>query len=229
MIKEESLEMEKVKVMEDVLGKNNIMAEELRKIYRNNGLQVLNLIGSPGEGKTTLLETTLRHLSGRILPGVIEGDILTGRDAARIKKLGRPVVQIETRGACHLDAKMIAKVLKDFDLQKLNLLLIENVGNLVCPASFDLGEDFKVVVISAVEGSDKPGKYPEIFNRAGVCVLNKVDLIGYTNFSREEFYEDIEHVNPQLKVFELSATNGTGVEKWVDWLEGLILNGSKKD
>ena len=161
--------------------------------------------------------------------GVIEGDILTTRDADRIAKLNVPVVQIETKGACHLDANMIMKAIKQLDLDNLDLIIIENVGNLVCPATFELAEDAKVVVLSIAEGSDKPAKYPTIFTRAKACILNKMDLLPYSNFSLEDFYQDINRINPKMKVFEVSALKDTGLESWLQWLEGLMINGGQKN
>ncbi|SMB92693.1 hydrogenase nickel incorporation protein HypB [Desulfonispora thiosulfatigenes DSM 11270] len=217
--------MSQIKVEQNLLKANDDIAQELRKKYQENGVKVINMISSPGAGKTTLLEHSLEKIASKYKVGVIEGDILTSRDAERIEKLNVPVVQIETKGACHLDARMINKALEQLKLEELDLIIIENVGNLVCPASFDLGEDAKVVVLSIAEGADKPAKYPSIFTKAKVCVLNKIDLLPYSNFSIDDFYADVKKVNPKIESFEIAATKDIGIDKWVDWLEGLIIDG----
>lgn len=219
--------MSKVKVEQNLLKANEDVADELRKLFLEKNIKVINMISSPGAGKTTILEHSLEKMASKFNVAVIEGDILTSRDADRIEKLNIPVVQIETKGACHLDAKMITKVLDKLDLDNLDLIIIENVGNLVCPASFDLGEDAKVVVLSIAEGADKPAKYPSIFSKAKACVLNKIDLLPYSNFSMDDFYADLKQVNPNIKTFELAATKDIGIDEWVDWLEGLIKNGGQ--
>lgn len=221
--------MTQIKVETNVLKANDEIARELKEKFVANNVKVINLISSPGAGKTTILEHTLPRLVGKYNVGVIEGDVLTTRDADRIAQLQVPVVQIETKGACHLDAKMIAKVVDQLDLAKLDLIIIENVGNLVCPATFELAEDAKVVILSIAEGSDKPAKYPTIFTRAGACVLNKMDLLPYSNFSLEGFYEDIRKINPGIKVFEVSAVTEQGLDSWVEWLEGMMGNGGSQD
>lgn len=219
--------MSQVKVEQNLLKANEDVAEELRKLFLEKNIKVINMISSPGAGKTTILEHSLEKIASKYNVAVIEGDILTTRDADRIAKLDVPVVQIETKGACHLDARMISKVLDQLDLDKLDLIIIENVGNLVCPASFDLGENAKVVVLSIAEGADKPAKYPSIFTKASACVLNKVDLLPYSNFSMDDFYDDLKKVNPKIEAFELAATKDIGIDQWVNWLEGLIKDGGQ--
>ncbi|MEW6065494.1 hydantoin utilization protein A [Desulforamulus profundi] len=208
-----------VKVVTNVLRANEDMASKNRTLFNNKGLRVINLISSPGAGKTTLLETTIRNLKDKVALGVIEGDLMTARDAERIARLEVPVVQINTRGGCHLDANMVNKAWNEFPPETpLELLVIENVGNLVCPAAFDLGEDEKVVIISVTEGSDKPAKYPTTFERASLCLLNKIDLLAHTNFNLQEFYQDLQKIKPHLPVIEVSALTGQGMESWYDWL-----------
>lgn len=221
--------MTQIKVETNILQANDDVARRLKQQFQEKGIKVINLISSPGAGKTTLLEQCIPKLIKKYRVGVIEGDILTTRDANRIAKLNVPVVQIETKGACHLDANMIMKAIKQLDLDNLDLIIIENVGNLVCPATFELAEDAKVVVLSIAEGSDKPAKYPTIFTRAKACILNKMDLLPYSNFSLEDFYQDINRINPKMKVFEVSALKDTGLESWLQWLEGLMINGGQKN
>lgn len=221
--------MTRVSLEEKVLQANDNIAQNLRNMFTNNQVKAINLISSPGAGKTTLLEQSIEQLANQYGIGVIEGDVLTTRDAERIAKLNVPVVQIETKGTCHLDAQMIAKAISQIPIDKIDLLMIENVGNLVCPSSFDLGENAKVVVLSIAEGSDKPAKYPQIFTKATACVLNKIDLLPYSNFDIEAFYQDIKRINPKLKVFELSATKGIGIESWLNWLKGMISNGGQEN
>ena len=171
-----------IQVMEDILGKNDQLASENQMLFAKQGVFVLNLMGSPGSGKTSLLEKTMAALKDHLRMAVIEGDLFTSKDADRIAKYDVPVIQINTSGGCHLDAAMVQKVLKELDLENLDLLVVENVGNLVCPAEFNVGEDAKAVVLSITEGDDKPLKYPLIFKESAIAVLNKVDLLPYTNF-----------------------------------------------
>ncbi|NLT96507.1 MAG: hydrogenase nickel incorporation protein HypB [Clostridia bacterium] len=221
--------MTQIKLETGILKANDDVASQLKQLFQEKGIKVINLISSPGAGKTTLLEHSIPKLINKFRVGVIEGDVLTTRDADRIAKLNIPVVQIETKGACHLDANMVMKAVKQLDLDNLDLIIIENVGNLVCPAVFELAEDAKVVVLSVAEGSDKPAKYPTVFTRAKVCILNKMDLLPYSNFSLDDFYEDLKRINPRLKVFEVSAIKDTGLESWLEWLEGMMVNGGKKN
>ena len=212
-----------VKVFQNVLDANDRIAAMNRKRFAEHRLLTLNLIGSPGCGKTTLLEKTLLLLRERkaVRPGVIEGDLETSRDAERVARLGVPVVQINTQGGCHLDAVMIQMVLDELPLREIDVLFIENVGNLVCPADYDLGESRKVVLLSVAEGDDKPSKYPYIFRAAGAAVITKMDLLPHTDFSLETARRDMRNANPDIATFPLSARNGEGLEAWVEWIERL--------
>lgn len=207
-----------IKIMKNLLETNEEVARQNRQVLREYKIFTVNLLGSPGSGKTSLLEATLGMLKERLRPGVIEGDLSTDRDAARIAAVGAPVTQINTEGGCHLDAKMIAKVLPGFNLPELDLLIIENVGNLVCPAAFDLGEDLKAVVLSIAEGGDKPVKYPRTFLEAAAVVINKIDLLPYCDVDLEQLKKDILHINPGIRIFELSCRQKLGLEPWADWL-----------
>ncbi|MDH7479961.1 MAG: hydrogenase nickel incorporation protein HypB [Syntrophomonadaceae bacterium] len=209
----------KVKLVSNILDANTAIAEELKKRFRQQGVKVLNLMSAPGAGKTTILERTIEHLKGRVSLAVIEGDLCTTLDAERIAAQGVPVVQINTEGACHLDANMIARALDDLPLEGLELLIVENVGNLVCPAEFDLGEDYKVMVISVTEGNDKPSKYPLMFHESQVILVNKLDLLPYTDFDLERLRQDLAELNPRARVFPVSARTGEGMAAWAEWLE----------
>ncbi len=210
--------MVQVRMESNLLGANELLARKNRSVFGAQGLLVINLMSSPGSGKTTILEKTIEHLAGQIKLGVIEGDLYTDQDAQRIEQKGVQVIQINTEGACHLDAGMVGKAFNELPGEALDLLFIENVGNLVCPAEFDLGEDFKAVVISTTEGNDKPLKYPLIFREARVILLNKIDLLPYTNFSLERFREDLAQINPSAPVFLVSGRTGEGIEEWNEWL-----------
>ncbi len=212
----------KVKVVTQILEANDRIAEENRKIFDKSGVYVINIMSAPGAGKTSLLEKTIKEISGKIKIGVIEGDIAGSDDAKRIKSLGIPVVQINTGGACHLDANMIREVIEDFPLKGLDLLIIENVGNLVCPAEFKVGEDIKVMLLSITEGDDKPLKYPLMFQESSALVLNKIDLLPYTNADVGKIKKNSLSLNPKLKIFEVSCKTGEGISKWVKWLQSLI-------
>lgn len=207
-----------VKVVSRILEANDRIAGENRKIFRDNGLYVLNLMSAPGAGKTTLLEATIRALKGKKRIGVIEGDIDTDRDAKRIAALDIPVVQINTKGACHLDANMIREVLNEFPVKDIDLLFIENVGNLVCPAEFDVGENEKVMILSIAEGDDKPLKYPLMFQESAALLLNKIDLLPYVDCSIEKIRTDVAKLNPKIKIFETSCRTGGGLSGWYEWL-----------
>jgi hydrogenase nickel incorporation protein HypB len=183
---------------------------------------MVNIISSPGAGKTTLLERTCEELGTTFRIGVIEGDITTDRDAQRLKKYNIPIVVINTEGGCHLDSHSISKVLSSFDLDNLDVLFVENVGNLICPSQFDLGEAFKLALVSTTEGDDKPAKYPMLFREAKAVLLNKIDLVPYTNFNYECFRSDLKKINGQIPVFEISCTRGDGLEEWYKWIEGQI-------
>jgi hydrogenase nickel incorporation protein HypB len=207
-----------IEVMANLLRSNDLQAEVNRKHFYKHNTLALNIIGSPGAGKTTLLERTLAKISEKYGVGVIEGDIFTSKDADRIAEFQVPVVQINTGGGCHLDSKMVEKVLPEFQWDKLDLMIIENVGNLVCPADFDLGEEFKVVVLSVVEGDDKPSKYPVIFHNSKVAVLNKMDLLPLVEADLDRMKEDIFKINPDIIIFEISCRTGEGLTEWIEWL-----------
>ena len=211
--------MKQIEVQKDILSANETIALEIRQLFKRKGIYVLNLMSSPGAGKTTLLERTIELLKDTCNLGVIEGDIATSYDAERISSHGIPVTQINTGGACHLESNMIKTALSEFNLDSLDLLIIENVGNLVCPAEFNLGEDAKVMVLSVTEGEDKPLKYPLMFRLSKALIINKVDLLPYTNCRTEKIMEDVTGLNPDLTIFETSCTKKTGLDAWKTWLE----------
>jgi hydrogenase nickel incorporation protein HypB len=212
----------KVKVVTNILEANDRIAAGNKKIFDEAKVFVVNIMSGPGAGKTSLIERTIKELDGKIKIGVIEGDIAGTDDAERIEKLGIPVVQINTGGGCHLDANMIREVLEDFPLKDLDLLIIENVGNLVCPAEFNLGEDMKIMLLSLAEGHDKPLKYPLMFQESSALVLNKIDLLPYTNADIGKMKKDSLSLNPKLKIFEVSCKTGEGIKEWADWLKSLV-------
>ncbi len=205
---------EKVKLERKVLSRNDLLAAELRKLFASENVAVMNMVSSPGSGKTSLLEKTLGSLSRNLSIGVIEGDIQTDKDAERIAVTGVPVHQIQTGGACHLEADMIRRALENFDLGSLDLLIIENVGNLVCPSAFDLGEGMRVALISVTEGDDKPLKYPAMFRSADVMVINKMDLLPYTDFDVENVIRSAMSLNPEIEVLKTSCRTGVGLDEW---------------
>jgi hydrogenase nickel incorporation protein HypB len=207
-----------IKVMANLLGANDLQAEVNRTHFQKNHCLAVNVIGSPGAGKTSLLERTLTHLGDAFSAAVIEGDIFTSRDADRIAALHIPVRQINTGGACHLDSQMVGDILPAFDWNRLDVVVIENVGNLVCPADFDLGEEFKVVVLSIAEGDDKPAKYPVIFRNAKAAVINKVDMKALCAVDIEKMKKEIMGIHPEIRVFEVSCRTGEGLQEWLDWL-----------
>jgi hydrogenase nickel incorporation protein HypB len=212
----------KLKLANKILTANERIAEGNRKYFDDRGIFVINLISSPGAGKTTLLETTIRALGDQVNLGVIEGDIMGTDDAERIDRLGVPVVQINTGGACHLDASMISDVLDELPLDKIRLLFIENVGNLVCPAEFKLGEDIKVAILSLTEGHDKPLKYPIIFQESKALLISKIDLKPFLDVDIEKIKRDARSLNHSLEIFEVSSKTGEGIEPWVKWIKTLI-------
>ncbi len=223
---ENSTDSKIIEVHQSLLKANTEMADLNRSHFRAMGTVVINLISSPGSGKTTLLEHTIEQLDPAIKIGVIEGDIETERDADRIRTKGVPVVQITTGGACHLDAAQIHKGLHrlqhEYDINSLDLLFIENVGNLVCPATFDLGEDIRVVLVSVPEGPDKPAKYPRAFLGSHAFIISKTDLLPYFDFPVAEARREALEINPKLEVMELSATTGDGFEQWLSYLRQLV-------
>ena len=208
-----------VKVVKRILEANEVIAQENARLFAEHGVYVLNLMGSPGTGKTSLLERTLEALRGRWRIGVIEGDIATSRDAERIAQHGVPTVQINTGGACHLDGNMIRGALGEMDFDGIDLLIVENVGNLVCPAEFRIGEDDKAMILSVTEGEDKPLKYPLMFQVSSALLLNKIDLLPYVDFDVERLRENALKVNPRLEIMEISCKTGKGIERWIGWLE----------
>ncbi len=208
-----------VKVVKDILEANEVIAEENRRLFEREGLYVLNLMGAPGAGKTSLLERTIELLKDRWKVGVLEGDIATTRDSERIASYGVPVVQINTGGACHLDGNMVRGGLGALELKGLEVLFVENVGNLVCPAEFNIGEDDKAMILSVTEGDDKPLKYPLMFQVSSLLLLNKIDLLPYVDFDVERFKEYARRVNPQIEIIEISCKTGQGLSDWVRWLE----------
>jgi hydrogenase nickel incorporation protein HypB len=211
--------MTRVPLEKKVLSENDRLAAGLRERFRRNGVLCLNLISSPGAGKTSLLERTLAGLPRQTRAAVITGDIQTDNDARRLSRWGFPARQITTGGACHLDARMIEQALEGWSLEDLDLLFIENVGNLVCPACYDLGESAKIVVLSVAEGEDKPLKYPAIFFKSELLLLNKVDLLPYVPFDLAQARENARRVHPELAILEVSALTGSGLDAWQGWLE----------
>jgi hydrogenase nickel incorporation protein HypB len=213
--------MERVSVETKVLKRNDEFAAENRALFESRGLVVLNIWSAPGAGKTTMLERTLKDLEGRYRIGVIEGDIQTEIDADRIRSAGAPAYQINTN-RCHLEANMIQEALAKFSVDALDVLIIENIGNMVCPASYDLGEHYRVMVYSSTEGAEKPKKYPKMFYRSDCVLLNKVDLVPYTNVSVEELRRNTLDVSPHAAVFPISCRTGEGFGAWTSWLTAAI-------
>ncbi len=211
--------MTRVPIQEKVLNENQRLAGELRQRFAEHGVFCLNLISSPGSGKTSLLERTLEALPRGARVAVLTGDIQTDNDARRLARAGFPVQQITTGGTCHLDARMITRALEAWRLETIEVLLIENVGNLVCPSSYDLGEHAKVVLFSVTEGEDKPLKYPSIFAKAELCVLNKIDLLPYVNFDMQQAKANVQAVHPGMPVLQTSCTTRAGLDDWMAWLQ----------
>jgi len=217
----------RVKILRNVMEANDAIAMQTRNLLREKNILAFNLIGSPGAGKTTLLEQTIANLNlplseakgPQLAIAVVEGDIATTRDAERIARLDVPVVQLHTDGECHLRANLVHQALSDYNLEDIDILFIENVGNLVCPVEFDIGEYAKVGVLSVPEGDDKPLKYPLLFRKSGCIVLNKIDLLPYVDFDKARFYADIERIDSNLKVIEVSCRTGEGIGDWVDWIK----------
>lgn len=211
--------MLKIKLQEDVLKDLNIAASFNRNLFKANKTLVINLMSSPGAGKTTLLEETVKRLADEFKIGVIEGDLATDRDAERLRLLGIKTAQINTVGGCHLDARMIANTLLSFDTESMDILFIENIGNLVCPSAYDLGQDYKIVVLSVPEGNDKIPKYPVMFRRTDLTIINKIDLLPYVSFNLEEAKSDLQQINPNAQLKSLSAITGEGMEDWIHWIK----------
>jgi hydrogenase nickel incorporation protein HypB len=213
------IRIKEVQVELDILQRNNLMAERNRGFFEARHICAFNLVSSPGSGKTTLLEKTIMALKDRMGIAVIEGDQQTVNDAMRINATGVPVVQINTGNGCHLDAEMIRKALGELNPDMDSLLFIENVGNLVCPALFDLGEAYRVVIVSVTEGEDKPLKYPNMFQSSALCIIHKTDLLPYVDFDVDKFRSFALRVNNKLEFLEISSRTGTGLEAWVKWIE----------
>lgn len=207
-----------IELERDVLEKNNLTAQRLRGYFEAKNIFAVNLVSSPGSGKTTLLEKTLAHLTHEFPCAVIEGDQQTSFDAERIHALGVPVIQINTGKGCHLDAEMIHRAVHQMKLADGSILFIENVGNLVCPAMFDLGESARVVIMSVTEGDDKPAKYPDMFHSSNLCLINKIDLLPYVNFNLERCKDFLQRVTHHIGCLEVSATRGDGLGAWLEWL-----------
>jgi hydrogenase nickel incorporation protein HypB len=212
----------KSSVVRDILEANDRIARQNRELFDESGLLVINLMSSPGAGKTSLLEKTIDALSNELRIGIIEGDVQSSQDAERIAEKGVPVVQINTGGACHLDGNMIRDTFGEFNFKEMDLLVVENVGNLVCPAEFKVGEDFKVMILSVAEGDDKPSKYPLMFHESRVLLINKTDLLPYVDCSIEKIKEDSRKINPGIIIFEVSCKTGEGLEDWYDWLRNRV-------
>lgn len=208
----------KVSVVKNVLDANDRIAAQNRELFDKNKVYVINLMSSPGAGKTSLVERTILALRDKYRIGVIEGDIQDTYDADRIAKLNIPVVQINTGGACHIDGNMIREALPIFDLSKTDLLIVENVGNLVCPAEFKIGENVKIMLLSTPEGADKPAKYPLMFQESAALLINKIDLMPYVDFDLEKAKHDALSLHQDLKIFEVSCKAATGLDGWIAWL-----------
>jgi len=212
----------KVPVVRNILESNDRIAAQNRALFSAHRILVINLMSSPGAGKTTLLERTIERLKDKYRIGVIEGDIASTYDAERIAQKGVQAVQINTDGACHLDGNMISETLAQFDLTALDLLVVENVGNLVCPAEFNVGEDMKIMILSVPEGDDKPLKYPLMFQESRVLLVNKIDLLPYVDFNLDRMRQITTGLNPHQIVFEVSCRTGEGLDAWIDWLDNEV-------
>jgi hydrogenase nickel incorporation protein HypB len=213
--------MHQINVGEDLRDRNREIAAENREMLKQHGVFSLNIMSAPGAGKTSLLVKSIPMISDRYRIGVIEGDLQTTRDAERVGELGVVVHQIQTGGVCHLDAAMVHSALHQIDLDQLDMLLIENVGNLVCPAEFDLGVDARVMLLSITEGDDKPKKYPLMFSESSLLILNKIDLLDMVDFDLEKAKREASDINPGIEIIELSCRTGLGMEKWTGWIEKL--------
>ena len=215
----------KVSVRKSVFAADEQYASKIREMFKSKGILMLNIIGSPGAGKTTLLEATIKSLPFKT--AVIEGDVATSRDAERIAKTGAPVIQINTQGGCHLEAHLVWKALQNLPMEEVDIIFVENVGNLVCPSAFELGETAKIAVLSVAEGDDKPAKYPAIFAKSRALVINKIDLheaVGQVDFNIERVKADCHKLNQDIKIFPVSAKTGAGMTTWCDWLKSEVKN-----
>lgn len=214
--------MPKVTIAQNILAANDSIAQEIQQTLSIQCICTINLMSSPGAGKTTLLERTIERLRGQLGIGVIEGDIETSADAERIEAAGAETVQINTRGACHLEAHMVRAALEELDLAHISLLFIENIGNLVCPAAWNLGENIRVVVASTTEGDEKPAKYPQMFAVSQVMIVNKLDLLPYVDYDLEKVKRQALAINPHLRIFEVSCRTGMGLDAWCEWLVAFV-------
>lgn len=210
--------MSVITVERKVLEKNDVIANQNRTKFKEKNLFVMNLVSSPGSGKTSIVEKTIEFSRGKFSVGVIEGDVQTSLDAERVNKFNVPVVQIVTNGGCHLEANLIRDAFKNIEGENFDVLIIENVGNLVCPSNYDLGEDLKVVILSTTEGDDKPLKYPAMFRNSQVLIINKIDLIPYLDCNIDAMKENALSINPKLEIFEVSCKTNQGLKDWVDWI-----------
>lgn len=210
--------MSVVTIERKILEKNDALAQQNRERFARHDIFTINMVSAPGSGKTSILERTLEHIKDTTRVAVIEGDVQTDLDALRVAKYNVPAVQIVTRGGCHLEANLIKDALQNLNLSMIDLLIIENVGNLVCPANYDLGEAIKVVVLSTTEGDDKPLKYPGMFRNASVLIINKIDLLPYLSINLESLKRNALQINPSLRIFETSCTTQAGITDWCDWL-----------
>lgn len=220
--------MPKITIAQNILAANDIIGQEVQHLLATRGIRTINVMSSPGAGKTTLLERTIERLHGQLAIGVIEGDIETSADAERIEAAGAETVQINTRGACHLEAHMVRDALEEINLAQIQLLFIENIGNLVCPAAWNLGEDIRIVMASTTEGDDKPAKYPHMFAVSQVMIVNKLDLLPYVDYDLEKVKQQALAINPELQIFEVSCRTGEGLDVWCEWLIAFV-NGKTKE
>ena len=207
-----------IRIAQNVLEANDQKAAEIRLLLKEKKILMVNLISSPGSGKTTLLEKTLPILKNGFSVAVIEGDVETDRDAKRLEQFNVPIALVNTQGSCHIESVSIEKALDSFDLDNLDIIFVENVGNLVCPAEFDIGENYKVAILSTPEGDDKVMKYPLLFQEASLVLLNKIDLLEYVSFNVENFQEDLRRINPKVKIISLACVKEEGLHAWIDWL-----------
>lgn len=214
--------MPEVKVLQKILASNNALALTHRKIFDQYSVTAINIMSAPGSGKTTLLEQTIQQMKNKKRIFVIEGDIKGDLDAKRILKKGVDCIQINTQGACHLDGFMLSQILSKVDFSKFDLFFIENVGNLVCPAEFDLGTHYNIMILSTPEGSDKPIKYPLMFSKADLLIINKIDLLPYVKFDFTGLVKSLKKINPELKLIRVSCKTGYGIDDWIKWLESKL-------
>jgi hydrogenase nickel incorporation protein HypB len=213
-----------IKVLKDILSANDQIAQENRQLLDSNGVLTINVMSSPGAGKTSLILETIRRLKGAVQIGVIEGDISSSIDAETIGKEGVPVIQINTGGECHLDASMTYRALSNLPLQDIELLFIENVGNLICTAEFAIGAHKNMVISSTPEGFDKPLKYPLMFTVADIVLINKIDLLPHVNFDTDAYKKTVKNLNESVEIFEVSCTTGQGIDRWLSWLQNQLHN-----